>query len=103
MALAMSGMQRIAGKLSVRRRLLAVAMAIAALSLLILSPAWIFYKAYNASMQEQLVFALAVIFAALAAGLVGFALAELLLRATFQKKAEDRTAALSTGNEQLKE
>jgi signal transduction histidine kinase len=77
-------------------------MAIAALLLLILSPAWIFYNAYNASMQEQHVFALVVIFAALAAGLAGFGLAELLLRATFEKKAKDRTPALSTSDEQLR-
>jgi signal transduction histidine kinase len=103
MALATSGMQRIVGKLSLRHRLLATEAAIAALSLLILAPAWVFYKAYNASMQEQLVFALAVIFTALAAGLVGFALAELLLGASFSAKAKARTAALSASNEQLKE
>ena len=101
MALAMSGVQRIAGKLSIRHTLLALAAA--ALLLLILSAAWIFYHAHTASLRERDVFALVVIFAAIAAGLAGFGVAELLLRATFENQAKDRTAALSAGNQQLRE
>jgi len=100
MALAMS-VRRVAGKLSTR--LLAIAVATAGLSLLILSAAWIFYNAYNASLREWHVFALAVIFAAIATGLAGFALAELLFGATLEKKVKDRTAELSTSNDQLRE
>jgi signal transduction histidine kinase len=102
MALAMSGMQRIAGKLSIRHKLLAIAMATGALSLLILSGAWIFYNAYNASMREQHLFALVGIFTALATGLAGFALAELLFGATLEEKVKDRTATLSASNEHLR-
>ncbi len=90
-------------KLSIRHRLLAIAAATAALSLLILSAAWIFYKAHNASMPEQHVFVLVVIFAALASGLAGFGLAELLLGAALERKAKERIAALSTSNERLRE
>jgi signal transduction histidine kinase len=100
MALAMS-VRRVAGKLSTR--LLAIAMATAGLPLLLLLAAWIFYNAYNASLREWHVFALAVIFAAIATGLAGFALAELVFGATLEKKVKDRTAALSTSNEQLRE
>jgi len=96
-------MQRIARKFSIHRKAWAIAIAAAALALLILSPAWIFYKAYHAAMQQQLVLALAVIFTALAAGLAGFALAELFFGAGLEEKVRERTAALSTSNEQLRE
>jgi signal transduction histidine kinase len=102
-ALAMSSVRRMAGKLSIRYKLLAIAMAIAALSVLILSAAWIFHNAYIASLQQQHVFALVVIFAAIATGLAGFGLAELLFGTTLEKRVMDRTAALSTSNEQLRE
>src|SRR5712691_139267 len=56
MALAMSDAQRIVGTLSIRYKLLAIAMATAALSLLILSVAFIFYHTYIArsSLEREL-------------------------------------------------
>jgi signal transduction histidine kinase len=99
----MSGLRRIVERLSIRYKLLAIAMATAALSLLILSAAFILYRTYFALSQEQLVFALATIFAVAAAGLAGFGLAELLLGTALEEQVKNRTATLSTGNEQLKE
>jgi signal transduction histidine kinase len=95
----MSGLQRIVGSLPIRYKLL----AIAALSLLILSAAVILYLTHTALTQEQLVFALVVIFAAVTAGLAGFGLAELLLGAILEKRATEQTAALAAENEKLKE
>jgi len=56
MALAMNGLQRIVGTLSIRYKLLVIAMATAALSLLILSAAFIFYHTYIArsSLEREL-------------------------------------------------
>src|SRR5437667_5539774 len=52
----MSGLQRIAGTLSIRYKLLVIAMATAALSLLILSAAFIFYHTHIArsSLEREL-------------------------------------------------
>src|SRR5438445_12499946 len=56
MALAMSGLQRIVGGLPIRSKLLAIAMATGALSLLILAPSFIFYHTYIArtSLEREL-------------------------------------------------
>jgi signal transduction histidine kinase len=56
MALAITGLQRIVGTLPIRYKLLAIAMATAALSLLILSAAFIFYHTYIArsSLEREL-------------------------------------------------
>jgi signal transduction histidine kinase len=98
MAPAMSGLQRIAEKLPIRYKLLATA----ALSLLILSAAFVFYHAYIARPQDQHSFALVAIVAAIAAAVAGFGLATLLRATTLDAQVKDRTAALSTSNEQLK-
>ena len=101
MALALNGLQRSVGKLSIRYKLLA--MATAALSLLILSAAVICYETYIAPAHEQHSFALVAIFAVSAAALAGFGFATLLQGATLEEQVKDRTAALSSSNEQLKE
>jgi signal transduction histidine kinase len=100
MALAMNGLQRIVGKLAIRYKPLA--MATAALALLILSAAIISYHAYIAPTQEQRAFAVIAIIAGIAAALAGFGLAKLLQGTTLEEQVTDRTAALSTSNEQLK-
>ena len=48
MALATSGVQRIVGNLPVRHKLLAIAAATAAVSLLILSAAFVLYQGHTA-------------------------------------------------------
>jgi len=104
MALAMSGLQRIVENLPIRSRLLAIAMATAALLLLILPAAIIFYDAYIAPTQEQRsLLAVVAIIAAIAAALAGFGIATLLQGATLEERVKERTAALSIGNQQLKE
>ncbi len=95
----MSGLRHIAGTLSIRYKLLA--MASVALSLLILSAAVIFCAAYLAPAQDRHVFAVVAMIAVVAAGLAGFGLAELLFGANLEEQVKDRTAALSTSNEQL--
>src|SRR5207244_8524102 len=52
---------------------------------------------------DQHVFALAAIFAIAAAAPAGFGLVLFLQGATLEERVKDRTAALSTSNEQLKE
>ncbi len=74
----MSDLRRIVGRLPIRYKLVAIAMAAAALSLLILSAAVILYHATIAPAQEQHAFVLVTIFAAIGAGLAGFGLARLL-------------------------
>jgi signal transduction histidine kinase len=101
LALAVNGLQRIVGILPTRYKVLA--MATAALALLVLSAALIFYHTYIAPTQGQQAFALAAIFAVAAAGLGGFGLATLLQGTTLEAHVKDRTAALSISNEQLKE
>ncbi len=96
----MSGLQRIAGTLSIRYRLLAVACA--ALSLVILAAAVLFCGAYIAPMQDQHAFALIAVFAVVAAGLAGFGLSMLVRGATRDEAVQTRTAALSTSNEQFR-
>jgi signal transduction histidine kinase len=96
----MSGLRRIAGTLSIRYKLLA--MASVALSLLTLSAAVVFCDAYLAPAQGRHVFALVAVFAVVAAGLAGFGLAELLLGATLEEQAKDRTATLLASNEQFR-
>ena len=162
MALAITGLRRIVGTLPIRYKLLAIAMASAALSLLILSAALIFYHNYIARPQDQHDFALVPIIAAVGAVLAGFGLSSLLqgiitrplnlltgiigevsrrrdyklrvppassdeigilidgfnlmlsenerqhreleqYRTTLEARVEDRTAALSTSNEELKQ
>src|SRR5271170_3592914 len=102
MALAMNGLHRIAGKLSIRYKRLAIAMAIAALAVLILSAAWIFYDAHIAPMRLEQVFALVTILVALAAGLAGFGLAEIVFLATLEKRVTERTQAFSSSSDQFK-
>ncbi len=97
----MSGLQRTSGTLSIRYKPLA--MASVALALLTLAAAVVFWDANHAPAQDRDVFALVAVFAVVAAGLAGFGLAEILLGANLDAQVKDRTAALSTGNERLKE
>jgi signal transduction histidine kinase len=79
MALATTGLQRIVGKLPIRYKLLAIDMATAALSLLILSAVLIFYRDIVRA-HDQEAFTLVAIIAAVAAMLAGLGLSVLLQR-----------------------
>jgi signal transduction histidine kinase len=158
MALAITGLQRIVGKLPIRHKLLAIAMLTTSLSLLLLSAALIFYCWNIVRVQDQQAFTVMAVIAAVAAlglstllqriitrpldlltgiiaevsrrqeytlrvprtsaGEIGavidgcnFMLHELerqhreleQYRTTFEEQVKDRTAALSTDNQQLKE
>ena len=95
----MNGLRRIASTLSIRYKLLAPACG--GLALLILSAAVLFCDAYIAPTQDRDVFALVAVFSVVAAGLAGFGSAMLVQGATLDEAVENRTAALSTRNEEL--
>ncbi|HEV2334248.1 MAG TPA: HAMP domain-containing sensor histidine kinase [Stellaceae bacterium] len=95
----MTGLQRIAGTLSIRYRLLAVACAAA--SLVILAAVVLLRDAYIAPAQDQHVVALIAVFAVVAAGLAGFGLSMVVQGATTDEAVQARTAALTTKNQLL--
>jgi signal transduction histidine kinase len=84
MALAITGLQRIVGKLPIRYKLLAIDVATAALSLLILSAALIFWRDIGPA-QDHAAFTLVAIIAAAAAVLAGLGLSVLLQRTITRK------------------